>query len=167
MAKINTFTSSTTTKEEKFKALEILRNNNFDLKKTSEELGINFETLKTWDRRYGRKVYTELDEEAYKDIKQITEEVEPVPKTKPKKKKEEKGDAFIIETKDAKMRALKRLQILIPREKNMARLANTLEILHKITSSEGIKDVEENKTVNNYLNMIKSQYNIVENGNEN
>ena len=140
--------------EDKIQALVLLRENNFNGKKTAEQLGVSPSTLKTWKSRYGDRVY--------RDMAKV------VPSNK------EYGVAFssiAIYMKDynvrfikkalsVKMKALEKLEKLLEKEKNTSKVTEAIRLLHEISTDNSPGDSEEGKVINNYINYIKEIYQI-------
>ncbi len=140
--------------EDKIQALVLLRENNFNGKKTAEEVGVSHSTLKTWKSRYGDKVYRDMAEAvptnkeygvAFSSISAFMKD---------------SNVKFIKKALSVKMKALEKLEKLLDKESNTSKVTEAIRLLHEISTDKSPGDSGDEKVVNNYINYIKEIYQI-------
>jgi len=140
--------------EYKLKALVVLRDNNFNATKTSKELGITPNTLRTWKARYGARVYGDIDKRVPNANKEYG-----IALTNVGEEMKDLHTNFLRKAMDVKLKALERLESLLKTEKNTSRVTEAIRLLHEI-SSDKPTDGDGASTVNTYINYIKQTYQI-------
>ena len=132
--------------EDKLQALILLRDNNFNAKKTANELGIAHVTLRMWKSRYGAKVYGDIDKRVPNPNKEYGIALTNIGE-------EMKGlhTDFIRRAMNVKIKALERLEKLLKTEKNTSKVTEAIRLLHEISSDKPTNG-EEAGTVNTYIN---------------
>jgi transposase-like protein len=146
------------TVKERLEALVLLRNNNFNLSKTSKEIGgVTVNTLKKWKTKYGEQAYKDLDE----ILPPIRKDREyKVSLMKVSGDLRERNIKFINKSYDLKMKTLDRLKMLLPKETNMSRVTEALKLLHEISADPSTTPGDESSKSNVYLQQIKNIYNL-------
>jgi len=134
--------------EEKIATLVCLKENNYNLSKTSQVTGVQPLTIKQWRRDHGKELDNLARETYFSEIALLSDHLE--------EKSKESKDKFLKATHIVKMVTLNRMAEIIPEERNLRFLSDTLKILHEIT--DGNTPTEETKkTTNQFLQMVQNQ----------
>mgnify|MGYP001233841988 CR=1 FL=1 len=141
-------------KEQRLQALLQLRANNGDLNKTALFLGVSKHTLRKWDKELGEEVNNDF-------IKRIST-VAVIKKEEPDGDLsiEDREQRFMEDILTVKEYALARLQTLVQSEKKTDSLVNALKTLHELSPAQQEPPKEGKKTMSDFLQKVKEDYNI-------
>jgi len=120
--------------------MEVLRLYNYNISKTHKETGIARSTLRRWKKLYLKDLA--IQEALKKNEKEIIDDAVEI-----RNLGLEKEGELIDKALTLKKQVLDRIMELVPTEKNMDRLCNTLKILHTITSVQDPETTENSNTL--------------------
>lgn len=137
------------TLEEKIKALIVLRENNYNYRATSKETGVACVTLENWYCKHKK------DLENISVTKAIAEKAE-IDAVRLKAKFLEKHFQSLSELTES---TVKRIKDLIPKEKNLKNLTETLKVLLDYSAKISDTDEEKGKTEISFIQQTINQLN--------
>jgi hypothetical protein len=113
------------TMAEKFLALEVLRNNDFNFRKTANQIRVSVSTLRYWNRIHGPSAKEVIEEAAQMaDIVEVIENAELA------------NANFMDQSIAIKKNVLAKIEKLIPKQKYIKDLTELLKVLHAITNPD-------------------------------
>lgn len=140
---------------DKIKALVLLKENDFNVRKTAKQVGVNYNTIVDWKKKYSEQIYKDLDEggeglhlnETYDAaLTIVAEEIK------------SSHEDFISEVLKTKIITIERTKLLVKQEKDLSKVTSTLKILHEITNADTLKD--DKGKADTYIAFLTDVYNL-------
>lgn len=141
--------------EDKIKTLVLLRENGFNLRKTSKQTGISEPTLTKWRRTFGDDVYKDLDKKG--EGLHLNETYDSALTSVAKELKDIHED-FISKVLQTKLAAIDKVKSMLEKEKDLNKVTTVLKTLHDITMADTVKG--EGEKANTYMAFLVDVYNL-------
>ena len=134
--------------EEKIATLVCLKENAYNYSKTSQITGITPLTIKQWRREHGKELEKIAVDSYYSEMRLISDYLE--------ERQKESKDKFVKAAHVVKMMTLNRISEILPEERNLRFLSDTLKVLQEITEGNNPSN-DTKQTTNNFLQMVQNQ----------
>lgn len=146
--------------EQKVSVLKLLRENGYNYSKTAKELSLVYKTIQRWEKRIGPAVFELLDmyegniDKVTKD--EVKKRLDSISNSKVEE--ESSNHSFYLLAQKVKMKALKRLDKLLPDETEVSKITSALKLLHKIVQDDSLVNEDNEEEVPDYLKSLLEKY---------
>ena len=125
---------------------EILKSNNYNIRETSRQLGVNEDQIKEWHRQVQESDYASVDAEKVEYAVAVNNEVQTA--------LAQRNSRFIERAYTIKEMALTRLKDLIPESDSVRDMVAAIKVLHEIEHGGKMSEQDEKELAGKPKNML-------------